>query len=582
MTDATGTSEWTFNAAGEVTLLETPQGDVAYAYNAAGQVVEMEVDGTDTTTYSYDSYGRFSSLTNPFSEVTSVTYDSAGRVNRKDFDSGVYETFSYDERSRPELILVKNSSDQEIDRKEYVWDAASRVTSAKEGGYWSYYEYDAIDQLTEEEKPGLSYLATYTYDANGNRLTRTVNSVTETYAYDEADKLETVTVNSVVTKEFTYDAAGRTTAVETSAGTTSLAYDYEGRVTSITYPSTSSDSYSYNGLGARTSTSGMNGSRTFLRAGLGVTAPVLADGTAEYTPGVSRTASSTTTFAHAGLKNTSTQSAENETIAATKVYDAFGNEVSTSGAWSGPFGYAGTSGYQQDGSSLKQVGHRYLDSSTGRFLTRDPIGDGRNWYGYSSNNPVTGADPTGLQVTLFGDPPPEPITIGGNVIKGLGIGSVWAEALGEADTHGQMRWFKDTGQVTANGRPIKLRTFHLDIPNAGQAHINANTGPFKGLNHQPVPKSIAKVGSQGFVRGVGRIAVPIAIALDVHDIVTADDKVERGRAIGGATGGWALGLTGAAIGTAICPGPGTVIGGIIGGVLGYFAGAEAGESIAAS
>ena len=70
------------------------------------------------------------------------------------------------------------------------------MTSAKEGGYWSYYEYDAIDQLTEEEKPGLSYLANYTYDANGNRLTRTVNSVTETYAYDEADKLETVTVIS--------------------------------------------------------------------------------------------------------------------------------------------------------------------------------------------------------------------------------------------------------------------------------------------------------------------------------------------------------------------------------------------------
>jgi RHS repeat-associated protein len=140
----------------------------------------------------------------------------------------------------------------------------------------------------------------------------------------------------------------------------------------------------------------MNGSRTFLRAGLGVTAPVLGDGTADYTPGVLRTASSTTTFAHAGLKNTSTQSAENETVAATKVYDAFGNEVSASGSWSGPFGYAGNFGYQKDGSGLHLLGHRYYDPSLGRFVTSDPIGDGPNWYAYASSNPVTKMDPQGL------------------------------------------------------------------------------------------------------------------------------------------------------------------------------------------
>ena len=402
LTDASGTSSWTYNAAGEVTLLDTPQGEISYLYNLAGQVTDMEVDNVDLTEYTYDAYGRFSSLTNPFAETTSVTYDSAGRVSRKDLDSGVYETYSYDERSRPELILVKNSSDAEIDRKEYVWDAASRVTSAKEGGYWSYYEYDAIDQLVEEEKPGLSYLATYTYDANGNRLTRTVNSVTESYVYDEADKLETVSVNSNVVKEFTYDAAGRTTAVETGAGTTSFSYDYEGRVTSITYPSTSSDSYSYNGIGARVSASGTSGSRSYLRSGIDVSDFVLTDSGTDYTPGVSLRASSSSTFIHTGLKNSSTQSAENETIVANRVYDAFGNVVSSSGTWSGPFGYAGDFGYQEDASGLRLLGHRYYDSSTGRFITCDPIGAGRNWYEYSEGNPIGRADPTGL-LTIAGD-----------------------------------------------------------------------------------------------------------------------------------------------------------------------------------
>jgi RHS repeat-associated protein len=63
----------------------------------------------------------------------------------------------------------------------------------------------------------------------------------------------------------------------------------------------------------------------------------------------------------------------------------------------GAFGFAGSSGYQEDSdSSLKLLGHRYYDPSTGRFLTRDPAKDGRNWYGYCRNNPLHSTDRTGL------------------------------------------------------------------------------------------------------------------------------------------------------------------------------------------
>ena len=43
------------------------------------------------------------------------------------------------------------------------------------------------------------------------------------------------------------------------------------------------------------------------------------------------------------------------------------------------------------------LGHRFYDPSVGRFLTRDPIKDGRNWYGYCENEPVAYADEGGLQ-----------------------------------------------------------------------------------------------------------------------------------------------------------------------------------------
>ncbi|MBL8069450.1 MAG: RHS repeat-associated core domain-containing protein, partial [Armatimonadetes bacterium] len=60
-------------------------------------------------------------------------------------------------------------------------------------------------------------------------------------------------------------------------------------------------------------------------------------------------------------------------VSASRVYDAFGNDLSSSGSWASRFAYAGGFGYQQDlDTGLKLLGHRYYGSSTGRFLTRDP------------------------------------------------------------------------------------------------------------------------------------------------------------------------------------------------------------------
>lgn len=48
------------------------------------------------------------------------------------------------------------------------------------------------------------------------------------------------------------------------------------------------------------------------------------------------------------------------------------------------------------GSGLMLLGHRYYDSSTGRFITRDPAKDGRNWYVYCAGSPLLQFDATGL------------------------------------------------------------------------------------------------------------------------------------------------------------------------------------------
>ncbi|MBL1153096.1 MAG: L,D-transpeptidase family protein [Armatimonadetes bacterium] len=220
---------------------------------------------------------------------------------------------------------------------------------------------------------------------------------------DDADKLIIITQGGNTVKSFTYDAAGRTTAVTVGNDTTSVAYDYESRITQITYPNQNTNSFAYNGLDTRVSKVDSTGTRTYLRDGAYVTDPVLSDGAALYTPGISERRSSVTKFFHPDrLGTTGRLTDTNQSTTDTRQYDAFGLLTNSSGSTPTPFGFAGAWGYQEDpDSGLKLLGHRYYDPSTGRFLTRDPVKDGRNWYGYCAGNPQVLLDVAGLDTLIF-------------------------------------------------------------------------------------------------------------------------------------------------------------------------------------
>jgi RHS repeat-associated protein len=148
------------------------------------------------------------------------------------------------------------------------------------------------------------------------------------------------------------------------------------------------------------------GTTSYKRAGAYVTDSLLkstvSSTTTDYTPGVSSRVGSDSTFLHSGIKNADTQTDDGGDVSAMRRYDAFGNPVAAWGGWQGPFGYGGPYGYQTDPDhGLMLLGHRYYEADTGRFLTRDPIKDGRNWYGYCGGNPLTSVDIDGLQQVLI-------------------------------------------------------------------------------------------------------------------------------------------------------------------------------------
>lgn len=114
---------------------------------------------------------------------------------------------------------------------------------------------------------------------------------------------------------------------------------------------------------------------------------------------VSRRISTTSTlysFDSQGNVSHSTDSASG--VLSHHLFSVHGSIVS--GSLNGPFGYKAQFGYYTDSETgFQLLTFRYLDSSAGRFITRDPImyDGGINLYGYVGNNSANSIDPLGLQ-----------------------------------------------------------------------------------------------------------------------------------------------------------------------------------------
>ena len=84
---------------------------------------------------------------------------------------------------------------------------------------------------------------------------------------------------------------------------------------------------------------------------------------------------------------------KNSTLFGTYDYTAFGNQLEATDT-TNPFRYCGE--YYDEESGLTYLRNRYYNSTTGRFISEDPIRDELNWYAYVGNNPVALVDPLGL------------------------------------------------------------------------------------------------------------------------------------------------------------------------------------------
>jgi RHS repeat-associated protein len=255
------------------------------------------------------------------------------------------------------------------------------------------YDYDPLYRLTAADYANGNYFH-YSYDVAGNRLTQITPNGVNVYAYDANNRL-----TSVDGTTYTWDNNGNLL----SDGQSVYAYDNANRLISLAQ---GGDTYTfaYNGQGERVQQTINGVPVTYLldqRPGI---TQVLADedNIYLYTPDGARLGQWQPDEwrihlpdALGSVRQLANLAGE---IVGSSSYDPYGVTMASAGENS-PFQFAGEA---RDPGGLTFLRARYLDTTTGRFISHDPCPGDRlrpqsfNGWSYVENNPVNLTDPTGL------------------------------------------------------------------------------------------------------------------------------------------------------------------------------------------
>ncbi len=265
------------------------------------------------------------------------------------------------------------------------------------------YTYDAVGRLWTVHRGGV-LVATYLYDANGNRTSVTTSGGATTATHDGQDRLTAMGAIA-----YTYTPDGERLTKTVASDTTTYTYDAFGNLRSVALPGGTTVSYLADGMGRRIARL-VNGVRTHtwlyadaLRPaaeldGSGAVVKRFVYGTNINAPDYMVWNGATWRFItdHLGSVRLVVNAATGA-VAQRIYYDEWGRVTNAPDFTVQPFGFGG--GLYDPLTGLVRLGARDYDGESGRWMSKDPIhfqGGDTNLYAYVGNMPTTLTDPSGL------------------------------------------------------------------------------------------------------------------------------------------------------------------------------------------
>ena len=410
---------------------QTIYSSTQYEYDAEMRIAQVKESGNLTTTYTYDANGNKVSETLANGVVSTYSYNGCNKVTKLVTKSGNSDISSYEYSyylDGSDACKVRNENGT-IETTSYDYDGLKRLTkefisNGKTADTYSY-EYDDYGNRSKMVANGSEeYETVYDYTVNGKYtalLQKEIKTVEETSNTTISDGLAisptdliTSTAADAKTEEtaYSYDANGNQITKTAEGKTETNTYDGLNQLIGFTDGETTA-SYKYNADGLRTSKTVDGKTINHIWDGNKqivvdmddsdwYSAEVYVRGTnllakfSKQSGNVKTDYQYYTQNAHGDVVNLT-----DSTGAITKSYkyDAFGVEQNVDDADNNAFRYCGE--YYDSESGTIYLRARYYDPTIGRFISRDSVtGENTdplslNLYTYCHNNPIIGTDPSG-------------------------------------------------------------------------------------------------------------------------------------------------------------------------------------------
>jgi RHS repeat-associated protein len=353
-----------YDGAGSLIAQAEPTGSIAYTRDPLHRVATRQVVGQNAVTYSYDPAGNLLGAAMPNAGMT-YSYDGRNLPTLASRTNGVASNMTYDPLGRV-LSITHAKGATALNSQTYAYDPAGSLTSATNDIAQPLITQSASSTVDNGNELLTNGPTTYTYDANGNRLTETGPSGTLTYTWDSRNRLSSIT-----------DASGKTTVMH---------YDFERNLMEIdrvTGGSTTTQKFLVDSLTNVVSLTDTSGLPISVLTGRSIDSHYgSVDSLGNVAFGIGDQLGSTAALTSAA-----------GAVTAKLDYEPFGQTTGTQ-APAYPFGYTGRINVQ---GNIYYNRARFYDAAAGRFLSEDPKGFvAGNLYSYGSNSPVNRVDPLGL------------------------------------------------------------------------------------------------------------------------------------------------------------------------------------------